>query len=342
MSLRALSWLPLLSLPMLLAGCDETRADEGAAASTGAPSIRALTGPRPTGRARAPQTVASSAAPTPPAPSESARASIDASSSVPSSSSSAAAAAPSSERRPGLWIWELSKNAPDAERAATICAELGVRRVFIKGNNGSDGARWQKNASRDNLRRFTERGIEVWLFGYFYAPDVPDADGKTWGTLAEQVEAAMRVAGAPEVTGFIVDAEEEFKDRAEEATTLCRSLRARLGGKKLGYTSYGWLSPHKRFPFKAFDRACSDVFLPQVYSTFGWPGGTEGSLTRMRKERDDLGLKAPVWPVQSNERDPAASELTRFFELAGPDASVFYLHPEGSPQNEKLRSVLRR
>lgn len=325
MSLRALALLPWL----LLAGCEETRADSGAGAATSAalprrPNARAARAAHLGGPSSSPGDAAP--APAPPATSS------------PTAKPSAAPGAV--ERRAGLWIWELSKNAPSAEQAAALCRELGVRRVFIKGNNGSDGARWQKNASRDNLRRFTERGIEVWLFGYFYAPGVADADGKTWGTLGEQVEAAMRVASAPEVTGFIVDAEEEFKDRAEDATALCRALRARLGSKKLGFTSYGWLSPHKRFPFKAFDRACSDVFLPQVYSTFGWPGGVEGSLARMRKEREALGLAAPVWPVQSNERDPAASDLARFFELAGPDASVFYLHPEGSSQNEKLRRVL--
>jgi hypothetical protein len=104
----------------------------------------------------------------------------------------------------------------------------------------------------------------------------------------------------------------------------------------LAYTSFGWLSAHPGFPFEAFDAHCGDAFLPQVYYAFGWPGGVEGSLARVHDEVQRRGLRAPVWPIQSNERDPELDRLQRFFDLAGPDASVFYLHPEGTPQTAKL------
>lgn len=257
---------------------------------------------------------------------------------APSSSPASAAPQPSPDpaMRRGLWIWEFGKNAPPPERAAELAAAWGVHRVFVKGSNGNLGPRWWANARAENLEAFTKRGIEVWLFGYFYAPDVPDADGRTWGTIPEQVDAMMKVAGSRYVTGVVVDAEEEFKDRPKEAVSLCRALRARLDGRPLAYTSYGWLTPHKRFPFKEFDRHCGDAFLPQVYYAFGWPGGVEGSLERMRAEVHALGLEAPVWPIQSNERDPTVEKMAEFFEQAGPEASVFYLHQDGTPQTDKL------
>jgi hypothetical protein len=237
----------------------------------------------------------------------------------------------------GVFLWEFDKRGPSAERSAELIASVGGRRVFIKGTNGRPSARWEANASPANLAPFVTRGLEVWLFGYFYAS--PDADGVEWGTIDEQIAAMVKVANRPEVVGVLVDAEEEFKGKTAEAEALCKGLRAALPTKKLGYTTFGWLSRHRAFPYATFDRHCGDAFLPQVYWAFGWPGGITESLARLRADVARLNLRAPVWPVQSNERDPRAEDLTLFFELAGPDASVFYLHPEGSPQTDRFSKV---
>jgi len=138
---------------------------------------------------------------------------------------------------------------------------------------------------------------------------------------------------------LVVDAEIEFTNRRAEATKLCKLLRARMGPRKLAYTTFGWLSPHPQFPFEELDAHCGDVFLPQVYWAFGWPGGYRDSLARMTRDIAKRGLKAPVWPIQSNERDPSVADQNAFFDLAGPNASVFYLHPEDSPQTQKLGAL---
>lgn len=266
----------------------------------------------------------------------SARAVVSASLS-PSQAPSAAAATPPRSKR-GLWIWEFDKRAPSPARAAELAASWNVGRVFVKGGNGNESRRWAANARPENLAPFLSRDIEVWIFGYFYAPDVADADGRTWGTIEEQVDATLRTV-TDRVTGFVVDAEEEFKDRPKDAERLCKLLRSRLGERPLAYTSYGWLRPNKRFPYATFDKHCGDAFLPQVYYAFGWPGGLEASLDRMEREIGELGLKAPVWPIQSNERDPSLADLQRFFERAGPNASIFYFFPEGTAQTARLASV---
>jgi len=261
---------------------------------------------------------------------------------VPTPSASASASGTDSvagtepRHRRGLWIWEFGKNAPLAPRAAELAKLWGVHRVFIKGSNGNQGPRWAKNASPENIAAFAEKGIEVWLFGYFYAPDIADADGRTWGSIDEQVAMMLEVAKAPGVTGVIVDAEEEFKERAAAGKELCTKLRAGLRGKRLGYTTFGWLSPNKKFPYATFDRHCGDAFLPQVYYAFGWPGGVVGSLDRLEKDLAAMKLKAPVWPVQSNEKDPSVATMVDFFAKTSSDASIFYFFPEGSPQTQKL------
>ncbi len=250
--------------------------------------------------------------------------------------------APTRAARRGLWIWEFGKRAPAPERAAELASEWGVGRVFIKGGNGNERRRWAHNARVEHLEPFLRRGIEVWIFGYFYAPDVADADGRTWGTLEEQVDATLRTVLVPGVKGLVVDAEEEFKDRAADAERLCKLLRARLEGRSLAYTSYGWIRPNRRFPFATFDAHCGDAFLPQVYYAFGWPGGVDESLRRLEEESRALGLRAPMWPIQSNERDPSPNDMNRFFARTGDDASIFYLHPEGTPQTARLAEVAFR
>jgi hypothetical protein len=243
------------------------------------------------------------------------------------------------EDGPGLWIWDFEKNAPTPERAAILAVKRGIKRVFIKSGNGAEPTRWARNFHPRNLEPFLTRGIEVWGFGYFYPGNSPDADGRRWGTLEAQAETTARITLQTGVTGLVVDAEIEFENKRAEAAELCRLLRARLGPLKLAYTTFGWLSLHPNFPFEELEAGCGDAFLPQVYWAFGWPGGVRDSLARLDRDVKKRGLRAPLWPVQSNERDPAVADLNEFFRLAGPNASVFYLHPEDSPQTQKLGAV---
>lgn len=275
------------------------------------------------------------AAPPPPAPPPTVAA-------VPLPSASAAPEPPPRPRteravRRGLWIWEFEKNGPSAERAAALADQWGVARVFVKSGNGNARGRWGRNFRRENLAPFQRRGIEVWAFAYFYGDDRPDERGTKWGTLDDQVAAVGDSTDQPGVAGLIVDAEHEFKKRPEDAKKLCALLRKRLPSMKIGYTSYGWVDRHKKFPFREFDQGCGDVFLPQVYFSEGWPGGPDESLDRLRAGAKKLGLKAPMWPIQSNEPNPDVGVMQRFFDLAGPDASVWYLSREDDTTPEKKR-----
>lgn len=291
---------------------------------------------------------------------------------------SAAADASKASRR-GVFIWDFGRNAPSPERAAELCASWGVRRVFIKNSEGAGGYRvvaeappaasgsasvapsataapsvlpttssraplsktghhWADNFSADNLRPFVERGIEVWGFGYFYPDDYVDPKGMYWGRLADQVKASVATL-TPDVKGIVVDAEAEFYDKHTDAKRLCAALRAQIGDRKLAYTTFGWLTAHSRFPWKEFDEGCGDAFLPQVYYDAGWPGGALGSLEKLYRDVAAKGLKAPIWPIQSNEWNASVANMTLFFEKAGPDASIFYLHKEGTKQTERMAQL---
>ena len=333
-------WVASLTLLYALAACDEPTPQASSSAAARPRNAPARTGTQAAADSARPTTSSSTGSSATTNTSSSAAASATAGSPAASASASTSA---STEGKPnertnrrGVWLWEFDKRGPNAEKSAEILAAAGVSRVFVKGTNGAPSKRWADNASRENLKLFTDRGIEVWLFGYFYSPDIPDQDGRTWGSIEEQVKAMVDVANVPEVTGVIVDAEVEFKDRPKEAASLCTALRKKLPQKKLGYTTFGWLKPNKTFPYAAFDKHCGDAFLPQVYYAFGWPGGVRASMERLEQDRRAMKLTAPMWPVQSNEKDPSVEDLELFFKLAGPDASVFYLHHEGTPQTKKL------
>ncbi|MFO0616668.1 MAG: hypothetical protein U0414_29010 [Polyangiaceae bacterium] len=240
---------------------------------------------------------------------------------------------PPPEPAPSASAAPSSGPAPIATASATPAPTTSSRVPL-----GPKGHHWADNFSADNLRPFVERGIEVWGFGYFYPNDYVDPKGMAWGTLEDQVSASVATL-TPDVAGIVVDAEAEFYDHPRDAKRLCALLRKQIGSRKLAYTTFGWLTAHPRFPWKEFDEGCGDAFLPQVYYDAGWPGGALGSLEKLERDVLAKGLKAPLWPIQSNEWNASVANMNLFFEHAGPDASIFYLHKDGTKQTERMGGV---
>lgn len=212
--------------------------------------------------------------------------------------------------------------------------------MFIKSGNGNGRERWRRNFRPENRAPFRARGIEVWAFAYVYGEGVADADGRTWGSIDEQVDAVANASMGDDVTGLVVDAEIELDGRPEDAKRICAGLRARLApSQKLAYTTFGWIQKFARFPFEELDSGCGDAFLPQVYFAHGWPGGAPASLKRLREAIHARKLRAPVWPVQTNMPNPQPRTMAEFFSLAGDDASVFFLHVEDTDQTRRLSAL---
>ena len=98
----------------------------------------------------------------------------------------------------------------------------------------------------------------------------------------------------------------------------------------LGYTSFGWVGYHTGFPFKTFDTYCGDSAWPQVYSSdrgVAWDGPS--GLSQAISMYQAAGLKAPFWPINSNDdvyqttAGPTTAELNGFFAKAGPYSSLW-------------------
>jgi hypothetical protein len=112
--------------------------------------------------------------------------------------------------------------------------------------------------------------------------------------------------------------------------TLCDGIRAQVPGIWLGYTSFGWVGYHTAFPYTAFDTYCGDSAWPQVYSSdrgVSWNGAS--GLSQAISMYKAAGLKAPMWPIQSNDdiyntsSSPTTADLNGFFTQAGPYSSLW-------------------
>jgi hypothetical protein len=206
-----------------------------------------------------------------------------------------------------------------AEAAAKAQAD-GVGYVVIK--SGQDGNFWTSRYTPAAVKEFTSRGIRVLAWPY-----VTPAGGA--GAIAAAVEAAQ----VPGTDGLVLDVEIEWEqggDHSADAKALCEGIRAKVPKVWLGYTSFGWVGYHTSFPFTAFDTYCGDSAWPQVYYSdrgVSWDGPS--GLSQAISMYNAAGLKAPFWPIQSNDdvfktsSGPTTADLNAFFAKAGPYSSLW-------------------
>jgi hypothetical protein len=101
------------------------------------------------------------------------------------------------------------------------------------------------------------RGIEVWGWHYIYGIQP-----------TEEAQKAIQRIQQTGVSGYIVNAEAEFKEPGKylAARTFMRAMRDRLPFYPIGLSTYRYPSFHPDFPFVEFLSLC-DFALPQVYWT---------------------------------------------------------------------------
>lgn len=220
----------------------------------------------------------------------------------------------------GLWIWYFDYVGMTAAEAATKAKADGVGYVVIK--SGQDGSFWTTRYTASAVKEFTSRGMRVLAWPY-----VTPAGGTA------AVNAAVQAASVPGTDGLVLDVEIEWEqggDHSADAKALCEGIRAKVPGVWLGYTSFGWVGYHGAFPFKAFDTYCGDSAWPQVYSSdrgVSWDGPS--GLSQALSMYNAAGLKAPLWPIQSNDNvngtqsGPTTAELNGYFAKAGPYSSLW-------------------
>lgn len=229
-------------------------------------------------------------------------------------------------RGKGLWIWHFDYIGMTPAAAAAKAADMGVGYVLIK--SGQDASFWAQRFNASIVKEFTSRGVRVLAWPYVTPSDVPGA-----------IVAAAAAASVPGAAGVVLDVEIEWEnggDHAAAAKALCEGIRAKAPGVWLGYTSFGWVDFHPAFPFAAFDAHCGDSAWPQVYYSdrgVKWDGPT--GLDQAISQYKGAGLKAPMWPIQSNDDvsgsaiGPMVPDLNGFFDKAGAYASLWEF-PEAS------------
>jgi hypothetical protein len=227
----------------------------------------------------------------------------------------------------GVWVWKFDSEAPPAQQVAIDAQTMGVGFVLIK--SGQDLSSYTTNFNASVVQEFTSRGMEV--YGWPYV---------TPGNNLAKAAVIAKAAKIPGVSGIILDVEVEFVKHDLDAIELCDEIRKQAPGVFLGYTTFGWISYHLDFPYKAFDQACGDAFLPQVYWDL-WTSTTPAkSYALAVKDAANLGLKAPMWAAQDNEMDPTQANLDAFFAAAGPRANLWrWPNSDSDPQFAKMQKL---
>lgn len=201
-----------------------------------------------------------------------------------------------SDRTRGVWIWKLSEIRSDY---LDKLVERQVKRVYLKVFDGKFKGKlqptfWDWQCSAEIVQQFQSLGIQVYGWGYHYGTS--DVD--------EQV-AKVKLALACGLDGYILDLEEEVKDRSTHPNVekLLLTLRPLVKEGTLGYTSFGHPGLHPNVPWQMLNRYC-DIALPQIYfEKFTFKLTTSEEVKACLDAHKRLGLTKPILPIWGSESD---------------------------------------
>jgi|GEM_PF-2323376 len=186
----------------------------------------------------------------------------------------------------GVWIYELSAcEGGDIQKIADKAHEDGLNWVAIK--TTYKGRSWSKVNSRqdvDGLRiALNAYSIKLYSWGYDTGRD-PVTEGKF---------AISTLGVCPD--GFILDAEDEFVNRPEQAIVLARTIREYIDANcpkaLFAYSTFGRTQKKVGFPFEEFDLYC-DCAMPQFY--WEWYKGCTPAAAA-KKMMDDWRIAQAGW-----------------------------------------------
>lgn len=162
-------------------------------------------------------------------------------------------------------------------------------------------------------------GVTVWGWQYIYG-----------GNPTAEAEIAIRQIEATGVTGFVVNAEKEYKaiGMGPRARTYMQALRAGVGELPIALSTYRYPSLHAPFPFNTFLEFC-DLAMPQVYWLYSHDPVLQ--LARTVREYGLLGNTRPIIPTgaawKQNSWQSTVTDVTAFLEAceaAGLPAANFW------------------
>jgi len=213
----------------------------------------------------------------------------------------------------GMFIWMVSESAHGSLiDLAARAQEAGLSWVAIKTQNG--GRLFQEALAQGAVDAFRAIGVDVWGWGYLGgAPSL-----RTWGTAADEARATVETMRRLGLSGFIIDAESEYKRAGSDgrAKTYIAGVRSTLPDLSLGFCSFRFPRLHPEIPWSTFLGAC-DFHMPQVY----WQAAHNPREQLIESRRQLLALKdLPYIPVGSAYAEhgwaPTIQELDVFDQTA--------------------------
>ena len=210
-------------------------------------------------------------------------------------------------RGKGYYIWKVEKcYGGNINNIVLAAVAAGIKHVYIK---IADGATGYNGDVRALVAALQAVGIEVWGWQYVYG----------FNPQAEARMAARRIRESG-VTGFIVDAEGEFKvpEGAQLARAYMFTLRAEVGAEfPLALSSYRYPTLHRQFPFETFLEFC-DLNFPQVYWLLAHDPARQ--LERCVNEYNALSIVRPMVPTGAAWRQgswqPTTNDIHDFLAAA--------------------------
>jgi peptidoglycan hydrolase-like protein with peptidoglycan-binding domain len=219
----------------------------------------------------------------------------------------------------GIWIWRLADIRPDYREALTTS---GCRRIYLKvfDDLHAESMFWKRQCTPALIASVKEAGLEVHGWGYHF-------DQHARIDVAAETEAVQR-AMACGLDGYILDVESEVEDddTHPQLSRLLDSLRGVMGGKSLGYTSFGHPGVHRGVPWTLLDEK-TDLAFPQIYfEKFGFRSTDEEEVQACLKAHETLGLRNPILPIWGSEPDtarPASASALQSYLNRFPGSSIW-------------------
>jgi hypothetical protein len=178
----------------------------------------------------------------------------------------------------GMFIWQVRHcEGGDAERIVARCLEADLTHVLIK---VADGRSAYNGDLSGLVTRLRQAGVAPWAWQYTYGSH-PEEEARF---------AARRFAELP-FSGFVVDAESEYKGRGDAGTRYMDALRCELAEATVALSSFYLPDLHPTFPWQEFLCRC-DLNMPQVY---WYSRGPERALRQSLEQNARYGR--PVLPT---------------------------------------------
>lgn len=213
----------------------------------------------------------------------------------------------------GFFIWKIADcEHGNPEAIATAAKNAGMTHVLIKIADGAYAYNLDPQTKFDRVGPVVEalrhKGMQVWGWHYVYGYDP-----------AGEARIAVRRVQQFQLDGYVIDAEEEYKEpgRASAAQRFCKELRKGIPNVPVALSSYRFPTYHPQFPWRAFLEFC-DYNMPQVY----WEKAHNpaAQMARVMKEFHALSPTRPVIPTgpayKWNGWRPTEADLTEFLGTA--------------------------